>query len=1064
MMILRNVVVGMLFITVIAPIALYTDRFAAFAPSSTRIDFLEDVTSFTRPADSGRLNVLPQESTTVLKEPIGVVYTTNLTQSSSDGVASSDAGNQDSISADSQSQDTIEHKYARVLSATDEHDQSHPDAVIKSVTDTTNAKHESRSDGSTDANPKDPKSSTSNRVAHHASQEQLQRQAAGNSGKASEKDHRKAKSGKQTDQTAVIPDARIRQLRDQLIRAKVFLSLPATSNNPHYTRDLRMRVKEVSRVLGEATKDSELPKNAVEKMKSMELALTKGKQIQDDCATGVKKLRAMLHSTEEQLRVHKKQTMFLTQLTAKTLPKGLHCLPLRLTTEYYSLNTSQQQFPNQEKLEDPLLYHYALFSDNVLAASVVVNSTITHAKDPSKHVFHIVTDRLNYAAMRMWFLVNPPGKGTVQVQNIEEFTWLNASYSPVLKQLGSPSMIDYYFRAHRANSDPNLKYRNPKYLSILNHLRFYLPEIFPKLNKVLFVDDDIVVQKDLSALWALDLKGNVNGAVETCGESFHRFDRYLNFSNPLISKNFQPHACGWAYGMNVFDLDQWRRKNITEVYHKWQKLNHDRTLWKLGTLPPGLITFWKQTHPIDRSWHVLGLGYNPSMNQKDIERAAVIHYNGNMKPWLEIGIPKYRGYWEKCACDGEMEVGAMKMPGRSGTASQLFALISALLCCCASLHPRLVSPYLKSLERGRFRKAFNVLVEQLEGTPVDFELPEWLFNKAKPMPYTFIRRNIYLTKRIKRRLEDDGIFCSCNASPGSSGVCSRDCHCGMLLSSCSSGCKCGESCLNKPFHQRPMKKMKMIQTDKCGVGIVADEEIKRGEFVIEYVGEVIDDKTCEARLWNMKHRGETNFYLCEINRNMVIDATYKGNKSRYINHSCCPNTEMQKWIIDGETRIGIFATRDIKKGEHLTYDYHPSNKVSRFVQFGADQDCHCGADDCRRKLGVKPTKAKLSSDAALHLVTCQVAVSSPRIKAILSGENVLQNGSIHKGSSGCADDNRQSYHSCIGKVIKIVDSKNESFGIIRQFDQYSRKHKIMFEDGTVRFLDLTKVQWEICDF
>ena len=58
---------------------------------------------------------------------------------------------------------------------------------------------------------------------------------------------------------------------------------------------------------------------------------------------------------------------------------------------------------------------------------------------------------------------------------------------------------------------------------------------------------------------------------------------------------------------------------------------------------------------------------------------------------------------------------------------------------------------------------------------------------------------------------------------------------------------------------------------------------------------VIDDKTCEERLWKMKHRGETNFYLCEINRDMVIDATYKGNKSRYINHSCCPNTEMQKW-------------------------------------------------------------------------------------------------------------------------------------------------------------------------
>ncbi|XP_030925430.1 probable galacturonosyltransferase 4 isoform X2 [Quercus lobata] len=246
----------------------------------------------------------------------------------------------------------------------------------------------------------------------------------------------------------------------------------------------------------------------------MEQTLAKGKQLQDDYASVVKKLRAMqpmLHSTEEQLRVHKKLTIFLIQLTAKTIPKGLHCLPLHLTIEYYTLNSSQHDFPNQEKLEDPQLYHYALFSDK------------ESWEDPSKHVFHIVTDRLNYAAMRMWFLVNPPGKASILVQNIEEF--LNASYSPVLKQLGSQSMIDYNFRAHRANSNSNLKYRNPKYLSILNHLQFYLPEIFPKLNKVLFLDDDIIVKKDLTALRSLDSKGNVNGAVETCGESFHHFDR-----------------------------------------------------------------------------------------------------------------------------------------------------------------------------------------------------------------------------------------------------------------------------------------------------------------------------------------------------------------------------------------------------------------------------------------------------------------------------------------------------------------------------------------------------------
>ena len=75
--------------------------------------------------------------------------------------------------------------------------------------------------------------------------------------------------------------------------------------------------------------------------------------------------------------------------------------------------------------------------------------------------------------------------------------------------------------------------------------------------------------------------------------------------------------------------------------------NEDRVLWKLGTLPPGLITFYGLTHPLEKSWHVLGLGYNPSVDKREIEHAAVIHYNGNMKPWLELAMTKYRPYWTK---------------------------------------------------------------------------------------------------------------------------------------------------------------------------------------------------------------------------------------------------------------------------------------------------------------------------------------------------------------------------------------------------------------------------------
>ncbi|KAK7294969.1 hypothetical protein RJT34_17870 [Clitoria ternatea] len=445
------------------------------------------------------------------------------------------------------------------------------------------------------------------------------------------------------------PDSTVRLMRDQIIMARVYLSIAKMKNKLQLYQELESQLKESQRALGEATSDAELDKSEHEKIKVMGQVLSKAKEQLYDCKLVTSKLRAMLQTADVQVRGLKKQSTFLSQLAAKTIPDGIHCLSMRLTIDYYLLPPEKRKFPRSENLENPNLYHYALFSDNVLAASVVVNSAIMNAKDPSKHVFHLVTDKLNFAAVNMWFLLNPPGKATINVENVDELKWLNSSYCPVLKQLESAKMKEYYFKAGHPTTTgaSSLKYRNPKYLSMLNHLRFYLPQVYPKLDKILFLDDDIVVQKDLTGLWDVDLHGKVNGAVETCGESFHRFDKYLNFSNPHIAKNFDPNACGWAYGMNMFDLKEWKKKDITGIYHKWQNLNEDRVLWKLGTLPPGLMTFYGLTHPLNKSWHVLGLGYNPSVDRSDIEKAAVVHYNGNMKPWLEIAMTKYRSYWTK---------------------------------------------------------------------------------------------------------------------------------------------------------------------------------------------------------------------------------------------------------------------------------------------------------------------------------------------------------------------------------------------------------------------------------
>ncbi|PHU04540.1 Polygalacturonate 4-alpha-galacturonosyltransferase [Capsicum chinense] len=343
--------------------------------------------------------------------------------------------------------------------------------------------------------------------------------------------------------------------------------------------------------------------SANQKIKSMDQVLSKVKEQFYDCKLVTEKLRAILQSADEQVRSLKRQSTFLSQLAAKTIPNGIHCLSMHLAIDYYLLPPEKREFPRSENLENPSLFHYALFSDIVLAASVVVNSTIMNAKEPEKHVFHLVTDKLNFGAMNMWFLLNPPGKATIHVENVDEFKWLNSSYCPVLRQLESAAMKEYYFKGAHSTTlsagSSNLKYRNPKYLSMLNHLRFYLPQIYPKLDKIRFLDDDIVVQKDLTGLRLVNLHEKVNGAIETCGQSSHRFDKMKT------------------------------------------------VLWKLDTLPPGLMTFYGLTHPLDKSWHVLGLGYSPSIDVSEIENAAVIHYNGNMKPWLELAMTKYKSYWTK---------------------------------------------------------------------------------------------------------------------------------------------------------------------------------------------------------------------------------------------------------------------------------------------------------------------------------------------------------------------------------------------------------------------------------
>ncbi|KAL9239447.1 hypothetical protein vseg_013769 [Gypsophila vaccaria] len=446
-------------------------------------------------------------------------------------------------------------------------------------------------------------------------------------------------------------DSVARQLADQMTLAKAYVVIAKEHNNLQLAWDLSSRIRSCQLLLSKAAMRGEpvSMSEAEPTMKSLSSLLFKAQDSHYDIATTLMTMKSHIQALEDRAHAATVQSTAFGQLASEALPRSLHCLDIKLISGWLTQPSLQQladKNRNSPRLLDNSLYHFCIFSDNLLGVSVVVNSTVSNAENPKQLVFHIVTNSVTYGAMWTWFCINDFKGATIEVQKIEDFTWLNASYSPVARQLLHPDSQAYYFSGSQ-DFNVELKFRNPKYMSQLNHLRFYIPEIYPQLEKVVFLDDDVVVQKDLSPLFSLDLHGNVNGAVETCLESFHRFYKYLNFSNPTISSKFDPQACGWAFGMNIFDLVAWRKANVTGRYHYWMDQNTDHTLWKLGTLSPGFLSFYGLTEPLDRRWHVLGLGYDPNIDNRLIESAAVIHYNGNMKPWLKLAFGRYKPLWDR---------------------------------------------------------------------------------------------------------------------------------------------------------------------------------------------------------------------------------------------------------------------------------------------------------------------------------------------------------------------------------------------------------------------------------
>lgn len=101
-----------------------------------------------------------------------------------------------------------------------------------------------------------------------------------------------------------------------------------------------------------------------------------------------------------------------------------------------------------------------------------------------------------------------------------------------------------------------------------------------------------------------------------------------------------------------------------------------------------------------------------------------------------------------------------------------------------------------------------------------------------------------------------------------------------------------------------------VKRSSAGLGLFADEDIKKDQLIIEYTGDRISEEEANRR---------GGRYLFQVTDDLVIDGKDRKHTARYINHACKPNAEAEH--DEEDDRIYIRACKNIKAGDEITYDY-----------------------------------------------------------------------------------------------------------------------------------------------
>lgn len=165
------------------------------------------------------------------------------------------------------------------------------------------------------------------------------------------------------------------------------------------------------------------------------------------------------------------------------------------------------------------------------------------------------------------------------------------------------------------------------------YYRIAIPELFRDkgLERILYLDCDMIALTDISELWEVDLSGYILAAVEDAG-FHHRLEKMAVACDS--TKYFNS-------GFMLINMEKWLSENVTKrvlryIHDNPEKLKfHDQ-----DALNAILHDQWLQLHP---KWNAQSYIMKREVEHPDPEGEKeyfqtrrdpkIIHYSGHIKPW-----------------------------------------------------------------------------------------------------------------------------------------------------------------------------------------------------------------------------------------------------------------------------------------------------------------------------------------------------------------------------------------------------------------------------------------------